>query len=305
MSFVGFKGISRVITSLFMVSIGGPVLGELVATMAPLFPEQAALSAEQLGIPFEDVAFMTSDGLLLRGWFFPSEKRGAPAIIYAPSTSSDQRSGMSLVAPFHDAGYHVLLFSYRGHGLSEGNPFGFTYGAMESKDVDAAVRFLHQTKGIRRIGAIGHSAGAVAILMSAARNPHLDAVVAASPFPSMEEVWRTNSPAIIPTPFLELMLRLSEHVRGYHRNQVDPLNVIAKISPRPLMLVHGTEDKRVTMEQALRLFSAAQEPKRMMLAEGADHGEVRTQLMGEMIQEVIAFFHEALGNPRKDRGTDP
>ncbi len=302
MSAGSLKVISSIIFSLSVVSIGGPVLGELLATKAPIFPKQAALSAKHLGIPYEEVSFPAVDGPILRGWFFPVEKRGAPAIIYAPATARDQRSGMSLVEPLHEAGFHVLLFSYRGHGLSEGSPFGFTYGAMESMDVDAAVRFLYETKGIHRIGAIGHSAGAVSILLSASRNSHIGAIVAASAFPTMEDVWRTNSPAIMPIPFIELMMRISELARGYTRQQIRPQDVIGQISPRPLLLIHGSGDRRITFDQAIRMFEAAEEPKRLWLIEGADHGQVRTPVMDDIIQEIIAFLAEALRSPADEEG---
>ncbi len=45
------------------------------------------------------------------------------------------------------------------------------YGAAGSRDVDAAVKFLSETKGIRRISLIGHSAGAISAILSAVRNP--------------------------------------------------------------------------------------------------------------------------------------
>jgi fermentation-respiration switch protein FrsA (DUF1100 family) len=161
-------------------------------------------------------------------------------------------------------------------------------------DVDAAVRYLYDEKGIRKIGAIGHSAGAVSIILSAARNPHISAVVAASPFRSMEEIWKTNSPAILPAPFMEFMMRLSESIKGFSRDDVRPQDVIADIAPRPLLIIHSVDDRRITVEQATDLFDAAAEPKLMWLTEGASHAQVRTVVMDERIEEIIVFFSEAL-----------
>jgi dipeptidyl aminopeptidase/acylaminoacyl peptidase len=293
MSLEGLKIISSVFLGLSVFSVGGPVLGELVATIAPVFPQKATLYANDLGISYEEVAFETSDKLILRGWFFPTNGENAPAILYAPATSNDLRSGLSLVPPLHNAGYHVLLFSYRGHGLSDGNRFGFTYGALESKDIDAAVQFLREMKGIQRIGAIGHSVGAVSIILSAARNPHIDAVVAASPFNTMEEVWETNRPMIFPKPLMDLSMRLSEMRKGFTREQIRPEDVIAQIAPRPILIIHGSEDKRITYKQALRLYNTAQEPKRMWLVEGASHGEVRSPVLDYLVKNIIDFFDDS------------
>ncbi len=293
MSLDGLKIISSVFLGLSVFSIGGPLVGELVATIAPVFPQRATLFPKDLGIPYEEVAFETSDQLILRGWFFPADEENAPVILYAPATSNDLRSGVSLVPPLHNAGYHVLLFSYRGHGLSDGNRFGFTYGALESRDVDAAVDFLKDVKGIQRIGAIGHSVGAVSIILSAARNTDIHAVVAASPFNNMEEVWETNRPLIFPRPLMDLSMRLSELRKGYTRDQIRPEDVIANIAPRHILLIHGSEDKRITYEQALRLYEAAQEPKRMWLVEGASHGEVRSPVLDYLVQNIIDFFDDS------------
>ena len=295
MSKEGITILSSIVVSLSFLTIGGPFLGEMVATMPPIFiAKQAVLSVQELGLPYEEISFTTIDGVILRGWFFPSEYADAPAILYAPATSKDQRSGLSLVRPFHQAGFNVLLFSYRGHGLSEGHYHGFSYGARESMDVDAAVRYLYDEKGIRKIGAIGHSAGAVSIILSAARNQHISAVVAASPFRSMEEIWKTNSPAILPAPFMEFMMRLSESIKGFSRDDVRPQDVIADIAPRPLLIIHSVDDRRITVEQATDLFDAAAEPKLMWLTEGASHAQVRTVVMDERIEEIIVFFSEAL-----------
>jgi dipeptidyl aminopeptidase/acylaminoacyl peptidase len=207
-----------------------------------------------------------------------------------------------LVAPFHEAGYHVLLFSYRGHGNSDGNRFGFTYGALESRDIDAATQYLNETKGIQQIGAIGHSAGAVSVILSAARNPLISAVVAASPFNSVEEVWETNRPGYFPKPILDLSMKLAEFRKGFSRIEVRPQDVVSLISPRPFLLVHGIEDERITQDQAMKLYAAAKEPKCMWLAEGARHGEVRTQVLDESIQDIITFFDKVLSSPSEQEG---
>ena len=104
----------------------GPVVGELVATLPPIYPRNAGDPLTELGLAFEDVVFPTTEGLALRGWFIASGQPDAPAILYAPSTGHDQRSGLSLVPTFHAAGYDVLLFSYRGHARSDGGPLAFT-----------------------------------------------------------------------------------------------------------------------------------------------------------------------------------
>ena len=285
---------STLLLSVTIIGIGGPVLGEMVSTAAPFFGKRADKAPIALGLHYESVSFQTSDGITLRGWFFPSGTPGSPAILYAPSTANDQRSGLSLVQPLHAAGYNVLLFSYRGFGQSDGNPLGFSYGARESLDVDAAVSYLHDVQDAPTIGAIGHSAGAAAIILSAARNPQLSAIVAASPYNSVEEIWNTNRPKAMPTLVFDFMMKTSELRKGFERGQVRPVDVISQIAPRPILIIHGMKDQRITEKQALALVNQAGEPKEFWLMGGLSHAEVRSIGIDEHIQEIIDFLKRAI-----------
>ena len=276
-----------------LLTLAAPIVGETIATLPPSFPKEAPASLIELDLPYENVTFPTTDGLMLRGWFFPAERSGAPAIVYAPATSHDQRSGLSLVPAFHRAGYHVLLFSYRGFALSDGRRGQFTYGDAESRDVDAAVRFLHETKGIRRIGAIGHSAGAASAILSAARTPEIGAVVAVAPYASVTEVWQSNRPSMVPSFLLNWALWVAEKSRGFQREEVCPLDAVDQIAPRPLLVIHGTGDRRISVEQVGRLFAAAESPKTLWLVEGATHSGIRSPMLDALAPDVISFLNAA------------
>jgi alpha-beta hydrolase superfamily lysophospholipase len=286
-----------VVAGATLLTFVGPVVGEAIATLPPLFTREMPNPQTELGLPYEDVVFPTTEGLMLRGWFIPAENPDAPAILYAPATSHDQRSGLSLVSAFHEAGYHVLLFSYRGHAYSDGDRGKFTYGDAESRDVDAAVTFLREKKGVEHIAAIGHSVGAVSAILSAARNPAIGAVVAVAPFACVNEIWQTNRPSVVPSFVLKWTLWVVEKMRGFDRDDICPLNVIEHIAPRPLLVIHGTEDQRITEEQVRRLFDAAQRPKFLWLVAGATHSGIRTPVLDTLAPDVISFLDAAWREP--------
>lgn len=290
---IGIKIAAGVLGGIGFLAIGGPILGEMFATMATIRTQKDFDLVKRLKIPYEEVGFLANDGTTLRGWFFPAGKADSPAVLYAPATTNDQISGIPLVAPLHEAGYHVLLFSYRGHGRSDGSRFGFTYGAEESQQVDAAVRYLADVRGIRQVGVIGHSAGAVSIILSAARNPHIGAVVAMAPFTSMEEVWETNRPQFFPRFLTDLAMKFAEWRKGFSRREVRPEAVIARIAPRPLLLIFGSKDRFIRRDQAIELFEAAKEPKYLWMMEGAGHSQVRAVVMDQLVPEVITFLDGA------------
>lgn len=277
-----------------LLTLAGPAIGETIATLPPLFSRQATNPATEAGLAYEEVAFATGEGLTLRGWFIPAAEAGAPAVVYAPGTGRDLRSGLSLAAPLHQAGYHVLLFSYRGSGQSDGNRLGFSYGDAESRDVDAAVRFLTEVKGVGRVAAIGYSAGAVSAILSAARNPRIGAVVAVAPYSCVDEVWQTGRPALMPAFLQDLTLWLTEKRKGFDRDQICPLDVVDRIAPRPLLVIHGAADRRILESQVRRLFEAAGQPKSLWVVAGATHTTIRTPGLDDLAARVAVFLDGAL-----------
>lgn len=295
----GLKIAGSSLGGLGVLSLASLVIGEVVATCGPRIRQDQAACADALGLPYDNAAFTNEAGQVLRGWFFPAEAPHAPCILYAPGTSHDQRSGLSLVVPMHTAGYSVLLFGYRGHGLSDGNRFGFTYGANEQKDINAAVRYLYEQRSVQQVGVIGFSAGATAAILSAACNEKITAVVAAAPFASIEEAWEKSRPKLVPRIFYRLGLKFSEWRKGYQRGQTCASCAIGNIAPRPVLLVEGTADKRIGAKQTRALLSAARPPIGLWLVRGLTHGQLHSPGLGYLSGELAAFFRLAFS-----RGVD-
>jgi alpha-beta hydrolase superfamily lysophospholipase len=285
---MAFTGIAAGVS---LVMAASPMIGEMVATMSPI---SLTYPRKYMNLEHEDVEFPTTDGLTLRGWFFPASDRHAPAVIYAPATAKDQRQGLSLVKPLLKAGYQVLLFSYRGSGSSDGDRLGFSYGARESLDIDAAVRYLSETRGILRIGAIGHSAGAVSIILSAARNTKIDAVIVAAPFTSLQDIWQDNRPVYFPNELFIQSQRIFQLRKEFSKSQVRPIDVIAQISPRPILMINGMMDQRIPKEQASRLFEAASFPKQIIWLPNASHAEVRSPGLDNLAPQIVDFLDKSL-----------
>jgi fermentation-respiration switch protein FrsA (DUF1100 family) len=54
-------------------------------------------------------------------------------------------------------------------------------------------------------------------------------------------------------------------------NKVKPIEWIKKISPRPLLIIHGTQDDVVYPSSARELYERAGEPKQIVMIDGAGH----------------------------------
>jgi len=52
---------------------------------------------------------------------------------------------------------------------------------------------------------------------------------------------------------------------------ISPIKCVAEIAPRPLLLVHGSEDEVVDVSHAHKLYGRAGEPKQIVIIDGAGH----------------------------------
>jgi len=94
-----------------------------------------------------DVWFNSADGTRLHGWFFETESRPATAtLIFFHGNGGNVSNVAWMGQRFAKRGFNVLLFDYRGYGLSDG------VAVNESElyaDGDAALAFVIKEKGIR------------------------------------------------------------------------------------------------------------------------------------------------------------
>jgi fermentation-respiration switch protein FrsA (DUF1100 family) len=71
-----------------------------------------------------------------------------------------------------------------------------------------------------------------------------------------------------------------------------PEDVIGKIAPTPVVIVHGNDDHLFPPDHARRLYAAAGEPRRLLLGDGFGHAEDGlTPAFGQRLARVI---HETL-----------
>ena len=81
---------------------------------------------------------------------------------------------------------------------------------------------------------------------------------------------------------------------GYPFQAVRPLDAVAKIAPRPLLLIHGTADTVIPVVHSYRLYEAAGDPKELWIFEGAQHCGGYFADRPAYVQRVAEFFAKAL-----------
>jgi fermentation-respiration switch protein FrsA (DUF1100 family) len=70
----------------------------------------------------------------------------------------------------------------------------------------------------------------------------------------------------------------------------DPIDYVARIAPRPILIMHGTHDHVAHHRMGQRLYAAAGEPKELWLIDGADHYEAMQEMVDETHPRLLSFF---------------
>jgi fermentation-respiration switch protein FrsA (DUF1100 family) len=74
----------------------------------------------------------------------------------------------------------------------------------------------------------------------------------------------------------------------------DILASCSKISPRPLLIVHGSDDPVVPVQHAHMLHDKAGEPKKLIIIDGADHTFSRRDWEDRVIEVTAEWLEESL-----------
>jgi len=250
------------------------------------------------GLEPEQVTLESSTGAILAGRFFKG--RTARTIVLLHGYGGNQDEMLPVADDLHEAGFGVFTFDQRGSGSSTGE---VTFGAREQDDLVSVVDYLVSRPDVDRdrLGALGFSMGGATTLLTAAREPRLKAVVADSAWSDVRHWLRPSVGDSFVHPrdrFTALSLKLAELRTGTDLDDLRPAEVIGRISPRPLLLVHGSGDAVVPAAEAERNFAAAKEPKKLVIVPGAGHGETIAPGEPSTQSDVLEFFDRALETAR-------
>ena len=245
----------------------------------------------ELGLAFEDVRFTTDDGVTLSGWLIAAGRDTRAAVIVMHGFSGHRLGELAAFVPWLQPLYHVLQFDFRGHGASDPSPT--TLGARERRDVAAAVRFLLD-RGLGPIALLGVSMGASVALLAAPDLP-VAAVVADAPYANVRNpIANRMRGEGYPLAGLGSWIILAAASIRARARLVSPLNRVAGIAPRGLLLIAPTEDRLIDYTESLRLYDAAGEPKELFVVEGAEHSTARWVAGPEYERRVLAFLGQHL-----------
>ncbi|MCA9471480.1 MAG: alpha/beta fold hydrolase [Nitrospirales bacterium] len=284
-------------------TVGGSWLGCELGIHPVRVPDKYLLSQFTLPEP-QQVRFASQDGLQLAGWFFAGRSRATIVLVHGRRGS---RAWMLPDAAYlHKAGYSVLLVDLRYRGESQGDHS--TFGAMETKDVEAAITYLLARTDVdpERIGVQGTSLGGVTAILAAANMPAVKGVVAESPFKDLNSAidyafqHAKEGVGLPKFPFLTMSKQICQARLGVDFERINPASVIANISPRPILLIDTTLDDLIPRDSVDTLYHAARTPKYLWKVQ-APHGKGWETNPREYERHVVKFWQQTLPIPEVER----
>ncbi|MBI4376675.1 MAG: alpha/beta fold hydrolase [Elusimicrobia bacterium] len=253
---------------------------------------QLEIFPEQFGLRYEKVSFKTSDGVTLRGWFIRGENSQGRTLLMCHGWG-DNKGELLGLTHFLAADFDLFYFDNRSHGESEGH--FCTLGFHELKDFDAAMDFLRARKPecLARLGVFGLSMGAAIACVAVPQHPEIKAAVLESPFTDYRQVVRQytwNHFKLPHFPFVWLtlwMLRL--RVGDPNVDDYRPIQHVAQIAPRPILVIGGSADDLMREADVRALYAAASQPKQLWIVPDAGHAECH-EIAGLEYETRVANF---------------
>ena len=241
-----------------------------------------------LDLEASNITFASGSGSLIHGWLSPG-KPGQGAVILLHGLRGDRRDMVSRAEFLRARGYSVLLFDFQGHGESRGSRL--TFGDLESRDVTAAIQYVHHKLPDEQVGVIGVSLGAAAFVLAEER-PAVAAVVLEQMYPTIQQAVAGRArqyvgplgPVLAPLLMVQVQARLK-----IPANRLRPIDRMGQIGA-PVLIVNGTQDSYTSIEDARALFAASSNPKELWAVEGAGHVNLHAFAKAQYEQRVGDFL---------------
>jgi len=252
-----------------------------------------ARSVPVIDVEPERLRLTTSDGVALSAAHDPPAVPSSVAVVLAHGfTGSWQRAATRSIARGLLPYAGVLSIDMRGHGGSGGRS---TVGDAEIHDLDAAVQAA-RALGYDDVVTCGWSMGAGVAIRHAALIRGVDGVVAVSG--TSRWFVRDTRPMrrvhfVIERPVGRFVARHLLGTRiatgGWDPQPQSPVELVARVAPTPLLIVHGDRDPYFRLEHPQALAAAAGEPTEVWIVPGFGHAEnAATPLLVDRIGRRLA-----------------
>jgi dipeptidyl aminopeptidase/acylaminoacyl peptidase len=264
---------------------------------------------QEEAVTFQSAGLKLSGTVRVPDGIKPGEKRAAFLVLHGFGSNKNSGNVRGPSKILNNLGYVTLGFDMRGCGDSEGE-FGRVICLEQVEDTRNALTFLQQHPVVHpeRIGVIGSSFGGAVSVYTGGVDERVAAVISNGGWGNGErkfrgqhkspEEWarftkmladgrdyRAKTGKSLMVPRYDIVpipphLRTNVAPNSVHEFPAETAqsmfdfradDVVGKIAPRPLLLIHASNDSVTPTEQSIEMFKRAGQPAELHLFSDADH----------------------------------
>ncbi len=238
---------------------------------------------------FTSLSFESFDGLhLVANVYTVSHAKATIILLHGIRSNKEQWYPTALW--LNAQGYNAVALDLRAHGQSEGRYC--TFGYKEKKDVSALIHYLKQKGFAQPYGIWGHSLGGAIALQTMAYVPDIKFGIIESAYAGFSEIVHDYAHYYVPfvPDFLnDWWIKSAAEKAGFSPSKVSPLKAANSLK-QPVLIVHGQADKKIKVNNALRLFEKIKsKEKGLLLIPKAGHNDIH-RVGGKKFFQRIALF---------------
>jgi fermentation-respiration switch protein FrsA (DUF1100 family) len=237
----------------------------------------------------EEISFPSTDGTKLAGWYFKAKKKGHKGtVIQFHGNAENMTSHFASLVWLTEEGYDFFTFDYRGYGISEGKPDQEGI----NRDAIAAIHYVmnRSARGAEAdLVLYGQSLGGAVLLRAyddipASERRRIKALVVEGAFSNYHEI----AADILSRSWLTYVFQPLAYVLV--SNAYGPGDAIPRISPTPLLVIHGAQDPVIPYKFGEEVFALAQQPKQFLRIPGGKHINAMAINHGEYRGKLLEFL---------------
>ncbi len=238
-------------------------------------------------VPCERYTINSERGEELSGFYYPNGSNGKKIVFIIHGYRSEH---IDTACTFYDyyksRGIDMFCCDHTAHGESEGHFVGLDY--FESQDCLRWIEWLKEKFGDdTEIILHGFSMGGATVLQMSGKCPdNVKFIVSDSGYMDTQTSIK-NQVGIMYQP----MRLLNKIVAGYDLNDIDVKESLSK-STKPILFVHGLDDKLVPFEAGQKLYDMYTGEKDCLFTEGTKHVETIYTYPDEYAQKLDSFIEK-------------
>lgn len=239
------------------------------------------------GLTFEVVRFHTSDGTSLTGWWLPAQGKATGTVVHFHGNAHNMSSHVQFAEWLPAKGLNLLVFDYRGYGVSEGSA---SRSGLVLDGIAALETAFSHPDFTPPLLIWGQSLGGT-VALRAVRESELpvEAMLIDSTFTGYGNI---ASEKMRQLPWWLQPLRLIRPL--LISNGPDAAEAVPELDGIRLAFLHGENDRVIPPHHSQRLHALAPEGSPLWIVPNADHCDAVLRYP-EMVQAwIVAFYSGSL-----------